>query len=371
MPGRFVSGRILASAATLALLTLALLMSGALPAGAGPSAQDASTPTPPGILPAPGAAIITVPPPTPSLTPFGGAGTPVPMDSGPAGDSGILPTPTVTLTPTPTPPPRFTLLLMGGDRRPDEPASFFRTDVMMLVSLDRTNQRIGVLSIPRDLYVTIPGYQNARINTAYAVGQYSGMGGALAKQAISVNFGIPVDAYVTFDFAAFIALIDLIDGIDVVNEQPIADPLYPNMSYGYEPFYLEAGPQHLDGVTALKYVRSRHNSDDRERMRRQQQVIAAIREKIGALDLAEALLSFGPTLWVQLRQNINTDLTLDEILRLGSEISAVPEENYTYGVLSYPYVYATMIGDQSVLMPDFVAIKGLVAQVFGTPAYSW
>jgi len=371
MSGRFIPGRLLAFAAALTLLALALLLSGALPAGAGPFAQAAPTATAPGILPAPGSGIVTVPAPTPSLTPFGGIGTPVPMGDGPASDGGILPTPTATLTPTPTPSPRFTLLLMGGDRRPDEPANFFRTDVMMLVSLDRTHQQIGVLSIPRDLYVTIPGYQNDRINTAYAVGQYSGMGGALAMQTISFNFGIPVDAYVAFDFAAFIALIDVIDGVDVVVEQPIADPLYPNMSYGYEPFYLEAGPQHLDGATALKYVRSRHNSDDRERMRRQQQVVAAVRDKIGTLNLTEALVDFGPALWVQLRQNIDTDLTLDEILRLGVEISAVPEENYAYGVLSYPYVYATMIGDQSVLMPDFAAIRGLVAQVFGTPTYAW
>lgn len=371
MYGRFIPGRILAFAATLTLLGLALLISGALPAAAGPSVQAAPGAVALGILPAPGAAIVTVPPPTPSLTPFGGAGTPVPMEGGLVGDGGILPPPTMTLTPTPTPPPRYTVLLMGGDRRPDEPAGFFRTDVLMLVSLDRTNQQIGVLSIPRDLYVTIPGYQNDRINTAYATGQYSGLGGALAMQTVSFNFGIPVDAYIAFDFAAFIALIDVIDGVDVVVEQPIADPLYPNMSYGYDPFYLEAGPQHLDGATALKYVRSRHNSDDRERMRRQQQVVAAIRAKIGTLDLTEALLDFGPALWVQLRQNIDTDLPLDEILRLSVEIGAVPEENYAYGVLSYPYVYATMIGDQSVLMPDFAAIQGLVAQVFGTPAYGW
>jgi len=357
-------------AAVLALLGLAL------PAWAGPLAQEAPTSTPSGVLPAPGAAIVTVAPPTPSVTPFGGAGTPVPMAGGADRDGGILPTPTLTrtptptLTPTPTPPPRYTVLVMGGDRRPDEPANVFRTDVMILVSLDRISQRIGVLSIPRDLYVTIPGYQNERINTAYAIGQYSGLGGALAMQTIRANFGIAVDAYVAFDFDAFVALIDVVDGVDVVVEEPIADPSYPNMSYGYEPFYLETGPQHLDGATALKYVRSRHNSDDRERMRRQQQVIAAVREKISALDLSAALLDFGPALWVQLAQNIDTDLTLDELLRLGLEFSAVPPDQYTYGVLSYPYVYAAMIGDQSVLLPDFAAISGLVAQVFGTP-YGW
>lgn len=352
-----------------AALAVVLLLTGALYAAAGPSAQDAPTPTAPGILPAPGVPPMTVPVPTPSLTPFGGAGTPIPM-GGESSDGGILATPTITPTFTPTPPPRFTILLMGGDRRPDEPADFFRTDVMMLISLDRTNERIGVLSIPRDLYVTIPGYRSDRINTAYATGQYTGQGGALAMQTVAYNFGVQVDAYVTFDFEAFVALIDVIDGIDVVVEQPIADPLYPSMTYGYEPFYLDAGPQHLDGETALKFVRTRHNSDDRERMRRQQQVIAAVRDKIGELELGQTLLRFGPALWTQLRENIDTDLSLDEILRLGAEVNRIPPENYTYGVLSYPYVYATMIGDQSVLVPDFSLISGLVAQVFGTP-YAW
>lgn len=351
-------------------LALGLLLSGALYVAAGPSAQEPPTPTQPGILPAPGAPPVTVPAPTPSLTPFGGIGTPVPM-GGESSDGGILATPTITPTFTPTPPPRVTILLMGGDRRPDEPANLFRTDVMMLISLDRTNERIGVLSIPRDLYVTIPGYRSDRINTAYASGQYTGQGSALAMQTVAYNFGVQVDAYVAFDFEAFIALIDVIDGIDVVVEEPIADPLYPSMNYGYEPFYLEAGPQHLDGETALKYVRTRHNSDDRERMRRQQQVIAAVREKIGVLELGEALLRFGPALWTQLRENIDTDLTLDEILRLGAEINAVPSENYNFGVLSYPYVYATMINEQSVLVPDFSLISGLVAQVFGTSSYAW
>src|SRR5690606_40053817 len=172
----------------------------------------------------------------------------------------------------------------GGDRRPDEPPEFFRTDVMMLISLDRANERIGVLSIPRDLWVTIPGYRNDRINTAYASGQYYGQGGELAMQTVAYNFGVQVDAYITFDFEAFIALIDVIDGIDVVVEQPIADPLYPDMTYGYDPFYLDAGPQHLDGETALRSVRRRPNSDGGERTRRQPRARAAAAARVGALD---------------------------------------------------------------------------------------
>jgi len=352
-------------------VTLVLMLGAALPTWAGPPAQSAPTPTVPGVLPAPGAPIVptAAASPVPTITPFSGGGTPVPMDSsGP--DRGILPTATPTLTPTPLPAPRFTLLLMGGDRRPGEPESFFRTDVMMLISLDRVNQRVGVLSIPRDLYVTIPGYRNDRINTAYAAGQYSGRGGVLAAQTVSYNFGVPVDAYAVFDFAAFVALIDVIDGIDVLVEQPIADPTYPDMSYGYDPFYLDAGWHHLDGATALKYVRSRHNSDDRERMHRQQQVIAAVRAKIDELGLATALIEFAPALWTQLQTNVDTDLSLPDLLRLAAEFSAIPADNITYGVLSYPYVYATMIDEQSVLVPDYMAIRGLVAQVFGT-AHGW
>jgi len=142
------------------------------------------------------------------------------------------------------------------------------------------------------------------------------------------------------------------------------------MSYGYDPFYLDTGWQHLDGATALKYVRSRHNSDDRERMHRQQQVIAAVRAKIDELGLAAALIEFAPALWTQLQTNVDTDLSLPDLLRLAAEFSAIPADNITYGVLSYPYVYAAMIDEQSVLVPDYAAIRGLVAQVFGT-AYGW
>ena len=255
-----------------------------------------------------------------------------------------------------------TILLLGADT---SAGGSYRTDVMLLAAFNTKTGKINLFSFPRDLWVTIPGWEDQRLNTAQPHGGYQLLGDTLAY-----NFGVQVDAYVAFDFEAFIALIDVIDGIDVVVEQPIADPLYPSMDYGYEPFYLDAGPQHLDGETALKYVRTRHNSDDRERMRRQQQVIAAVREKVGELELGPALLRLGPALWTQLQENIDTDLALDEILRLGAEVVRIPSERYTYGVLSYPYVYATMIGDQSVLVPDFSLISGLVAQVFGTP-YAW
>ncbi|MGV2434762.1 MAG UNVERIFIED_CONTAM: LCP family protein [Anaerolineae bacterium] len=171
---------------------------------------------------------------------------------------------------------RFTILVMGLDRRPGESGLQYRTDTMMLVSLDPQTNSVGILSIPRDLYVSVPGYATLqRINTPMASGelQCEGCGPNLAMQTAQNNLGIRVNEFIAVDFSAFINFVDLIGGIDVTTTYTINDPAYPNMYYGYNPFYLVAGDHHLDGVTALKFARTRHGSSDFERALRQQEVL--------------------------------------------------------------------------------------------------
>lgn len=178
---------------------------------------------------------------------------------------------------------RITFLLLGVDQRPDDPSPP-RTDNMIVVTVDPETSQVGMISLPRDLFVPIPEYQySGKINTAYYLGEvnkYPGGGGALAKKTVSEFLGYPVDYYVKMNFDGFIQAIDAIGGIDVVVARTIHDEEYPTSDYGIETFHIEAGPQHLDGETALKYVRTRHADDDFQRSKRQQQVLLAVKDKL-------------------------------------------------------------------------------------------
>ncbi|MBN1681576.1 MAG: LCP family protein [Anaerolineae bacterium] len=262
---------------------------------------------------------------------------------------------------------RFTILLMGMDKRPGELGTSFRTDTMLLISLDPDTDQVGMLSIPRDLYVDVPGYGLQRVNTAYGLGEYEGLGGGprLAMQTVQYNLGIRVHDYLLVDFASFIRIVDLIDGIDVEVPYAIYDPNYPDMNYGYDPFYIEAGWKHLDGATALKYARSRHSSDDIDRAQRQQQVIYAVRDKVLALDMIPKLAVQAPVLWSELEAGIDTGLSMEQLLELAWYIKDIPAGNFSNGVLDWQYVTPVTWQGQAILVPDRSKIGGLMLDVFG------
>jgi LCP family protein required for cell wall assembly len=268
---------------------------------------------------------------------------------------------------------RFTVLVMGMDKRPGEFGSAFRTDTLILISLDPATKHVGMLSIPRDLYVDVPGYGLQRINTAYGAGELEGPGGGprLAVQTVQYNFGIRVNDYVVVDFDAFTRVIDLIGGINVNVPYTINDPEYPDMNFGYDPFYITAGWHEMDGATALKYARSRHGSDDIDRGQRQQQVLYAIRDKVLAYDMIPKLAAEAPALWSELRDGVQTGLALDQILQLAWWVKDIPSSNYTNAVLGWDYVIPTNWQGQDILIPDRVSGKliALMTEVFG-PDYS-
>lgn len=277
--------------------------------------------------------------------------------------------------PTPTPIPtteplveneRINLLLMGIDRRPGEAFSS-RTDTIMLVSVDPENDSVSILSVPRDLYVVIPGRGRDRINTAFVYGSTGNnpAGGAqLAMQTVEYNLGVPIDHYVLVDFNAVIKGIDTIGGIDLNVPYNISDPTFPSMDYGYDPFYLSAGLHHLDGRTALKYARTRHQDNDFYRARRQQQVVMAVRDKVLGLGLAELLLQ-APRLYQRVDEGIRTDLSLDEIIRLATVAADISSENIRSEVLDQNYVsnWRTETGS-SVLVPINENIAPLIQEMF-------
>ncbi len=277
--------------------------------------------------------------------------------------------PTPTLFPTQEPwagTDRVNILLMGIDRRPGE-AFISRTDSMMLVSIDPETEAISVLSVPRDLYVSIPGRGRDRINTAFVYGSTGNNpegGASLAMQTVAYNLGVPVDHYVMVDFSAVTRGIDILGGIDVYVPQAINDPTYPDMNYGYDPLFIPAGTQHLDGELALKYARTRHVDNDFGRAGRQQQVILAARDKAVSMGVG-SMLTKAPSIYRQVESGVKTDLNLDQLIALARTVSEIPKESIRNEVLDYDYVtsYRTETGAQVLVLNNATAAP-LIQELF-------
>jgi polyisoprenyl-teichoic acid--peptidoglycan teichoic acid transferase len=264
---------------------------------------------------------------------------------------------------------RFNILLMGIDRRPGETGLQYRSDTMILASLDPKTHQLGLLSIPRDLYVPVPGYSAPqRINTALALGelQREGYGPTLAMQTVQYNLGMGVNAYIVADFTALIKVIDAIGGIDVDVPYAITDNQFPNMYYGYDPLILNAGFQHMDGYTAQKYARTRHGDSDFDRARRQQQVIFAMRDRILSLESLPQLIIQAPSLYGSISQNVYTELSLDQMIQLGLWLKDLGPESIHTGVIDQRYVSDTTTSDGAqVLTLNPAAMPALLTEVFG------
>jgi len=291
----------------------------------------------------------------------------------------VAPAPTLTPVPAPTVvgPPiwdgtgRVNLLVMGIDQRKGQ-EGYWRTDTMLIVTVDPEAQTVGMISIPRDLWVPIWGYDiTNRINTAHYYGDYyayPGGGPALARDTVAYNLGIPIHHYVRLNFTSFEKLIDEIGGIDIYVEKTINDSQYPDENYGYDPFYLPAGQHHLDGQTALKYARTRHGSNDFARAKRQQQVILAARDQVANLGQLPRLIANGPDILNALGDSVHTDLTLDQATQLAHILNSVPADAYQGAVIDQNYTqpYTTDTGAQ-VLIPLRDRIAQLYESFFETP----
>ncbi|MBX7214145.1 MAG: LCP family protein [Thermoflexales bacterium] len=258
---------------------------------------------------------------------------------------------------------RVNVLVMGIDQRPNEDANIARSDSMILLTLDPVAKTAGMLSIPRDLYVPLPGRNTQdRINVAHALG-----GPKYAMQTVEYNLGIPVQYYVRLNFSAVIKLIDLVGGIDVFNDEDINDLSYPDMNFGYDPFKLKAGWQHLDGATALKYARTRHGSSDFARMRRQQQVILALRDKASDPGTMTRLLPQAPQILQTLKDSLESNLTPLELAQLATLAREVPAEKISKVTIDESATqYWTTPQGASVLIPNRDKVRELRDQLYAT-----
>ncbi|MBU0647864.1 LCP family protein [Patescibacteria group bacterium] len=155
------------------------------------------------------------------------------------------------------------------------------TDSLVFASIDVKEKVVSMFSIPRDLYLEVPGFGYSKINSAYSLGknyQVAGGGMDVLIDTVTQVVGQDIDYYVKIDFDGFVEVVDSLGGIDVVVDEDIYDYLYPDEYGGYQIFALEAGTQHLDGETALKFVRSRQTTSDFDRSKRQQKTIMAMRD---------------------------------------------------------------------------------------------
>jgi LCP family protein required for cell wall assembly len=267
---------------------------------------------------------------------------------------------------------RVTILVMGLDARDwEEGSDVPRTDTMILFSIDPLTMSSGIMSIPRDLWVTIPGMENNKINTAYRWGELyklPGGGPGLAMKTVEGVLGVPVQYYALLDFNSFVRFIDTMGGLDMhIREEIIVDPIGPGNTKT-----LEVGVQTLDGATTLAYARNRYAGDgDFSRSTRQQEVIMAVREQVLTLNMLPMLVSKAPALYQELQDGIRTNLTLDQVIRLAWLASKIEDGSIMRGVFD-PHkhvLYADVMtseGNQAVLIPVYDQIRLLRDEIFAS-----
>ncbi len=210
----------------------------------------------------------------------------------------------------------ISLLLLGTDGESD---TSDETDTLVVLYLDAKAGRAFLLSIPRDLYVEVSGHGQARAGSVYGIGERDETtnGLALAKETLSATLGLPVQHAVLVRFDGFVALVDAIGGVDVEVPHTIQDPNFPDGSGGYDPLFIPAGQQHFDGALALRYARTRVvPAPGFDRTFRQQQLILAAHERVTRLDLLPDLIAQAPTLWSLIRDDLETDISLSEVIDL-------------------------------------------------------
>ena len=239
---------------------------------------------------------------------------------------------------------RLNVLLLGTDQRPQEAAAepWGNSDTILLVSIDPGLQGAAMISVPRDLWLTIPGVGPEKINAAYREG-----GPPLAIEVVSDLLGQPIHRWASIDVSAFGRMIDAIGGVVVDVEHPIRDDEYPNVDYSIRRILIPAGLQWLDGERALWYARSRHETNDFDRGYRQQRLMLSLRERLRD----PRTLSRLPILASTLADAVQTDVSPREALAI-ARLGATRDVGSVRSLVLQPPVYG-----REVIRPDLYAIE--------------
>ncbi len=258
---------------------------------------------------------------------------------------------------------RLNVLVMGVDTRAGDTTDQ-NTDTMLVLSLDPLNKTASMLSIPRDVYVDRPGTYQGKINGAYAFG-----GARLVRKLVGDMLGIPIHSYTLVNFEAFNRIIDGVGGVVVDAKRPVRDESYPTSDYGVERLDILAGPQLMHGEIALKYARSRHDSNDYSRAKRQQEVIGALRVRLAQPEALRTL----PSLIDSVGTTVETDFDPANVLPLARTGTGIESADIRSEVLypcggDYPHCELRVGNDGGFyLFPDRQKVLDIAAQLFYDP----
>ena len=259
----------------------------------------------------------------------------------------------------------FTVLLMGSDDDSKFKADALLTQSMILVRINPTTRHVTMLSIPRDLWVPLSRGGMAKIDAAYLYG-----GAPTAVATVERNFNIRVDDWVWVGLRGLVKLIDYMGGVDLTTSNPVLDDFYPadleNADpYSYKRVLVLPGPQHLDGLHALEYVRSRHGDiqEDFGRSQRQQQVLLALKAKSKSVNPSDL-----PGIVASFNGEFKTSINLTDFARVRSLLSLAGQINdpsqIEQIVLTPPYTGNQIIDGADVVVPNWAAIRPLVRAKF-------
>lgn len=261
---------------------------------------------------------------------------------------------------------RVTVLVMGIDYRDWEAGKGApRSDSMMLVTIDPITMQAGMLSIPRDLWVEIPGFGFNRINAAYSFGEgyrLPGGGPSLAVKTVEKILGVPIQYFAVIDFRAFERIIDELGGLDIQVSERIKISAIDRHER-----WLEPGIHNLDGPDTLAYARARKGAGgDFGRAERQQQVIKTVLDRLVSLDMLPTLITRAPALYQELASGVRTNLALEQMVSLAWLAIQVSQDHIRQGVIGPPKMvgFYTRPNGAQVLRPVPDQIRQLRNYIF-------
>jgi len=351
------------------------------PTASAPANTPTLPPTQTAAPPSPTASRTPTSTPTATFTPWPTL-TPIPVAAVTTAGPSLVPTQTLspTLTPTITPTPQYsptplptstaaedwiTILLIGLDST--ENLQVQNTDVIIVAFVNRDTKQVSILSIPRDLWVYIPHHGWSRINTAHKKGYLDDFpedGPGLLKNTIAINLGIPVDNWARIDFQGFTQVVDELGGVDITVTCPV------NLDYRADDpggdQVLEPGLYHMDGTTALRYVRTRRGGSDFDRARRQQQFLRALWNQRKNVGLGNVVGLFSA-----LTKSIDTDLGLGDVLPLASVAVEMEPQRIRSRYIGRAQTKDWVTSDGwQVLLPRTDKIQEVVASLYAPPSTS-
>jgi LCP family protein required for cell wall assembly len=252
----------------------------------------------------------------------------------------------------PQPKGQVNVLLLGSDQRYG--SGGFRTDTILLLTINPADNSVNITSFPRDLYVYIPNGTTNRINTAFARGGFETL-----ASTFEYNLGVRPDYYALINFWSFTDAIDSLGGIDVNASQALSE--YTSRGW----FTIPAGVNHMDGATALYYTRSRKSTSDFDRNRRQQEVVTAVIDKMMSLYTISKI----PELYQAYLNSVTTNIKLKDVIPL---IPVAARFTNTKKIKRY-YIGRGQVsswitpGGAAVLLPNRAAVLDVMRKALNSP----